>query len=1071
MTKLLSFIACFIVIGNSYAQQNPGKKKETQPLVTVSSTDVVDSAYRNLKWRNIGPFRGGRSVTATGVVSDPLVYYMGTTGGGVWKTTDAGGTWQNISDGFFKTGSVGAVAVCEKDANVVFVGMGEHAVRGVMTSYGDGVYKSTDAGKTWKKMGLDLSRHIANICIQPDNPDIVYVAAQGALYGPTEERGVYKSVDGGATWKKVLYVDEHTGCADLSMDMTNPRILYAAMWDHQRTPWEIKSGGKGSSLYKSTDAGESWKKIEKGLPKEKGKMAIGVSRSNPEKLYALVEGDSQKELGGLFASNDAGKNWDRVSKDHRLVQRAWYYIELCVDPQNENVVYVFNSPGLRSIDGGKTWSSLHGTHGDYHQLWINPNNDKNMIISNDGGAAISFNTGSTWSTENNQPTGQFYRVIADNRFPYYVYGGQQDDGSVMIASRNLAGGNIGDRNWTFSAGSESAFIAFDPDNPRYVLGGSYQGTIEYIDQESQETKPVMVAPIQYQSMQPKNMKYRFNWNAPVVNSPNDRNIFYHAGNVLLRTANKGINWEVISPDLTRHDTAKMGQSGVPYTNEGAGGENYATIAYVKESPLEKGVIWTGSDDGLVYLTRDDGKTWNNVTPSGLSECLVNCIEISPFDKATAYIATTRYKFNDLAPAIYKTTNYGKSWNKISDGIPYGAFTRCVREDDIQKDLLYAGTETGFYLSYNGGKTWKHQQLNLPVTPITDLMVHKGNLIASTMGRAFWILDDMNVFREFHSSDSATKFEILKPADAYRVSGSSALDATPDEDDDEPTIASAGTNAPTGVSIYYLVPAKPDSIKLALEILDEKGQLVRSYSTKPDKKFEKFPGGPEANALLPNRPGLNRFVWDMRYTTLPGVKDVFIEGSYKGRKAAPGIYQARLKKDSLEKTTSFKILPDPRINVAPADYAQQEQTLAEIDGKIKDIHDAVNQMRLVRKQITDLGDLLTDTVKYKPVIDSGKSLIKKLTKWEEKLVQPKSQSNDDVINFVNMLSADYIFLKGEMNVNTPIVTVGSRERLTELNAQWQPIKNEYNDLQKQIGTYNIQCRSAGIEKITVPEIKD
>ena len=1071
MKKILCLFSFFIFFIQLSAQTKPGQKKATQPLLTVSAPEVIDSAYRNLKWRNIGPFRGGRSVAGTGVVSDPLVYYMGTTGGGVWKTTDAGGTWQNVSDGFFKTGSVGAVAVCEIDPNVVYVGMGEHAVRGVMTSYGDGVYKSTDAGKTWKKMGLDLTRHIAGICIDPANSDVVYVAAQGALYGSTEERGVYKSVDGGATWKKVLYVDEHTGCADLAMDMTNPRILYAAMWDHQRTPWEIRSGGKGSGMYKSTDAGETWKKIEKGLPKEKGKIAVGVARSNPEKLYAVVEGNSQKEEGGLFASNDGGKSWNRVSKDHRLVQRAWYYIELTVDPQNENVVYVFSSPGLRSIDGGKTWSSIHGTHGDYHQMWINPKNNKNMIICNDGGAAITFNTGSSWSTENNQPTGQFYRVNADNRFPYYVYGGQQDEGSVMIASRNLAGGSIGDRNWTFSAGSESAFVAFDPDNPRYVMGGSYQGTIDYLDQQTQEDKPVMAAPIQYQSMQPKDMKYRFNWNAPVVNSPNDRNVFYHAGNVLLRTANKGIKWEAISPDLTRHDTARMGVSGVPYTNEGAGGENYATIAYVKESPLEKGVIYTGSDDGLVYLTRDDGKTWNNVTPAGLAECLVNCIEISPFDKATAYIATTRYKFNDLAPAIYKTTNYGKSWTNISNGIPYGAFTRCVREDDVQKDLLYAGTETGFYISYNGGKSWKHQQLNLPVTPITDLMVHKGNLIASTMGRAFWILDDLNVFREFSSSDTTKKFEILKPSDAYRVSGSSVLDGVPDDDEEEPTIASAGTNPPTGVSIYYLVPAKPDSIQLTLDILDEKGSIVRSYSTKEDKKFEKFPGGPEENPLLPNKPGLNRFVWDTRYATLPGVKDVFIEGSYNGRKAAPGVYKARLKKDKEEKITTFTILPDPRIEAATGDYAQQQQFLAEVDGKIKNIHEDVNQMRLVRKQITDLSELLTDTIKYKAVIDSGKSLVKKLTAWEEKLVQPKSQSNDDVINFVNMLSADYIFLKGENDANTPVVTAGSRERLTVLNNQWAPLKNEYDDLQKQIGIYNMQCRSAGIEKITIPEIKE
>lgn len=1070
MKRIVSFFTCIVILTNVIAQQKPGRKKATEPVPSVASAEVIDSTYHNLKWRNIGPFRGGRSVAVTGLVADPLTYYMGTTGGGVWKTTDAGTTWQNISDGFFKTGSVGAVAVCESDPNVVYVGMGEHAVRGVMTSYGDGVYKSTDAGKTWKKLGLDLTRHISGISVHPNNPDIVYVAAQGALYGPTEDRGVYKSTDGGASWEKVLYVDTHTGCADLSMDMTNPRILYAAMWDHQRRPWEIQSGGKGSGMYKSTDAGETWKKIEQGLPKEKGKMAVGVCRSNPSKLYAVVEGNSEKEEGGLFMSDNAGKSWTRVSKDHRLVQRAWYYIELSIDPLNENTLYVFNSPGLKSIDGGKTWTTIHGTHGDYHQMWINPKNSKNMIVANDGGAAISFNIGDTWTTEGNQPTGQFYRVMADNLFPYNVYGGQQDDGSVKIASRNTGGDNIGERNWTFSAGGESAFIALDPDNPRYVMGGSYQGTIEYLDQEDMETKAVMAAPIQYQALQPKDMKYRFNWNAPILNSPNDHSVFYHAGNKLLRTTDKGITWEEMSPDLTRHDTAKMGLSGVPYTNEGAGGENYATIAYIAESPLEKGVIYTGSDDGLVYVTRDNGKIWSNITPAGLEECLVNCIEISPFDKGTAYIATTRYKFNDLAPGIYKTTNYGKSWTNISAGIPYGAFTRCIREDDVKKDLVYAGTETGFYLSYNGGKTWKHQQLNLPVTPITDLMVHKDNLIASTMGRAFWILDDLNVFREYNNTDTTRRFELLKPADVYRVSGGSALDGVPKDDDEEPVVSKTGTNPPTGATIYYTVPAKPDSIKLTLDILDSQGKLVRSYSSSPDKKFEKFEGGPDAEPLLPNAPGLNRFVWDLRYTTLPGVKDVFIEGSYKGRKAAPGDYTARLKTPTDEKSVSFKILPDPRIKSSQADYDKQEKTLAAVDGKVKEIHDAVNQMRLVKKQIKDLEDLLIDTVKFKAVIDSGRSLTKRITSWEEKLVQPKSQSNDDVINFMNMLTADYIFVKGEMNTNIPGVTSGQLKRIEELNNQWEPLHKKYNDLQQQVEAYNLQCRNAGIEKITIPEIR-
>ncbi|MES2647076.1 MAG: glycosyl hydrolase [Bacteroidota bacterium] len=1067
MRKIIGLLALFFVMQQLPAQTKPAKKIVTQ---TAETKNTTDSNFKSIKWRNIGPFRGGRSVTATGVVGNPLVYYMGTTGGGVWKTYDAGGTWQNISDGFMKTGSVGAVSVSESDPNVVFVGMGEHAPRGVMTSYGDGVYKSTDAGKTWKKMGLDLTRQIAAIRIHPTNPDIVYVAAQGALNGPSEERGVYKSVDGGVTWKKTLFVDNGTGCSDLSLDMQNPRILYAAMWEHQRLPWEMKSGGKGSGLYKSTDGGETWSKIEKGLPKGKGKMAVEVSRSNPDKVYALVEGDTEKEEGGLFVSNDAGKAWNRISKDHRLVQRAWYYIEIAVDPLNENTVYVFNSPGLRSMDGGKSWSNIRGTHGDYHQLWINPANSKNMIIANDGGAAVSFNTGKTWSTQNNQPTAQIYRINADNLFPYNIYGGQQDNTSIKIASRSLNGYSISDRDWSYSAGGESAFMAFNPDDPRFIMGGSYQGTIEVLDQQIKEGKYIMATPIQYQSLQPKNMKYRFNWNAPILNSPNDRNIFYHAGNVLLRTADKGMHWEAISPDLTRHDTAKMGQSGVPFTNEGAGGENYGTIAYVNESAHEKGVIYTGSDDGLVYITKDNGKTWNNITPAAMGEMLVNCIEVSPYDKATVYIASTKYKMNDLSPALYKSTDYGKTWSNISKGIPYGAYTRCIREDDLQKDLLYAGTETGFYISSNGGKSWKQQQLNLPVTPITDLKVHQGNLIASTMGRSFWILDDLSILRQYMARDVKKTFELFTPETAYRVSGGSVLDGATDDEDGPALAYNFGVNAASGVPLYYLLPAGADSLAVTLEIQNEKGKMVRKYSSKPDSKFVGFPGGPEEEPLLPAKAGMNRMVWDQRYATLPGVPNVFIEGSYAGRKAAPGKYKAILKAGKEEKTTTIMISADPRIQATQADYNAQEQTLLAVDDSIKSIHDKVNQMKVVRNQVNSLLDILTDTLTYKAVIDSGKSLNKQITTWEEKLVQPKAQSNDDIINFVNMLSADYIFLKGEMDSNIPFVTGGQQNRINELNALWQPLLNEYDQIQKKITAFNALCREKGVEKITVPGIQ-
>ena len=1069
MKRGLSLLLVMVLAGTVLAQKKAGNRNVFADTLTTSSYEI-NNYLKPLKWRNIGPSRGGRSVTSCGVINNPQVYYMGTTGGGVWKTENAGWTWFNISDGFFKTGSVGAVAVAESDPNVVYVGMGEHAPRGVMSSYGDGVYKSTDAGKTWKKMGLDLTRQISYIRIHPQNPDIVFVAAQGAMHGVGEDRGVYKSVDGGMTWKKVLYIDENTGCADLSMDMNNPRILYAAMWDHRRLPWQMRSGGKGSSLWKSTDAGETWNRLDKGLPKELGKMSIAVSRANSEKVYALIESDTEKEQGGLFVSTDAGKSWNRISKDHRLVQRAWYYIEVFADPQNENLVYVLNSPGLKSIDGGKTWTNIRGTHGDYHQLWINPNNNKNMVISNDGGAAVTFNGGAVWSTENNQPTAQFYRVNADNLFPYNVYGGQQDNTSVMIASRNTSGFAIGEKNWFYSAGGESAFMAFNPDDPRYVMGGSYQGTIEVLDRANNEGKPIMIAPIQYQSVQPKNMKYRFNWNAPIICSKHEPNTFYHGANRLFKTTDLGKTWEVISPDLTRNDTARMGISGAPYTNEGAGGENYCTLAYVQESPHEKGVIWTGSDDGMVSLTRDGGKTWNNVTPAGLDECLVNCIEVSPFDKATAYIATTRYKFNDFAPALYKTTDYGKTWTRINSGIPYGAYTRAIREDDVRKDLLYCGTETGFYISFDGGKLWKQMQLNLPVTPITDLKVHKGDLLASTMGRSFWILDDLGLLRQYNSNSSKNDFFVFAPEESYRVSGYSALDNTSSDEDDLPVAGSSGTNPSTGVVIYYQIPEKKDSTdSLSMEIMDDKGNLVRHYSEKEDKDFVSFPGGPSTDPTMPSKPGLNRFVWNMRYPTLPGVPTVYIEGAYDGRKAAPGIYSAKLKYGKNIKTVPIKVLPDPRINATAAEYADQQDLGSKLEAGVKEIHETVLRIRKVRKQINEVVDLLKDNTAYKDITDSGKKITAKLQKWEEEIVQNKAQSNDDIINFINKISADYIFVKGEMDVNIPYVTSGQRMQYEKLNTDWLKLKSDINGiLNKDATGFNALCKQRNLDKIIIPD---
>jgi len=1039
-----------------------GQKKKVDPT-PVPPFDH-EQFFKSLKFRNIGPFRGGRSVASSGVRGSDQIYYMGTTGGGVWKTINAGQSWFNISDGFFTTSSIGAIAVADTDPNVIYVGAGEHAPRGVMTSYGDGVYKSTDAGKTWKKMGLDMTRHISGIRIHPSNPDIVYVAAQGALHGPSPDRGIYKSMDGGQTWNKILFVDDNTGCSELSMDAKNPRILYAAMWDHRRLPWEVRSGGPGSGLYKSTDEGRTWAKLSKGLPKEMGKMSIAVSPANADKVYALVESDTEKDLGGLFVSYDAGNSFSKISTDNRLTQRAWYYIELFLDPKDENTLYVFNSPGLMSKDGGRTWTNIRGTHGDYHHLWINPDNPRNMIVSNDGGGAVSFDQTKTWSSQNNQPTAQFYRINADDLYPYHIYAGQQDNSSVKIKSSNPSGYSISESEWTRSAGGESAFLAFDPKNPRYVMGGSYQGTVGTLDYNTMERKSLMQVPVQYQSLKPKDMAYRFNWNAPIIYSMHEPNTFYHAGNVLFKTNDMGRNWKAVSGDLTRNDTTKQGISGTPYTNEGAGGENYGTLAYVIESPHEKGVIYTGSDDGLVHLTKDGGATWTNITPASLSECLINSIEVSPHDKATVYIATTRYKVNDFSPAIYKSSDYGKTWTKIVTGISPTAYTRVVREDSKRKGLLYAGTETGLYVSFNGGLTWTQSQFGLPITPVTDLKVHQNDLIASTMGRAFWILDDIEVLREF-DVNATSSFKLYTPVDVIRTSSGSSLNYPENVDEPfSPAPSFSGTNAASGAVIYYQLPENSKDSLVTLDILNSKKEIVRSYSSKSDGDFVSYAGGPDADPIMPARMGLNRFVWDLKGESITGVPTVFIEGDYAGYLAAPGEYTAILKVGGQVQTSKINLKPRPDLQATQAEYDEQQALMKKICEETSVIHKEVIKARKTAMQLRETSLMLKDTPGTEPLRKKADKIADDFKSWEEDIVQNKSQSNDDVINFVNKLTADYIFLKGELDSNTPYVPEGHKKQFDVLHNQWLALKGRKEKLEKEVVELNADISKANIGRI-------
>lgn len=1042
---ILFFTFCSILAVDA---QKKNKKAEN------SNTNSIDaSLYEGLKWRNIGPTRGGRSVASTGVVSDPMTYYMGTTGGGIWKTNDAGINWKNISDGQLKTGTVGAIAVSESDPNVIYVGMGEHAVRGVMTSSGDGVYKSTDAGKTWKHVGLDKSMHISDVIIHPTNPDIVFVSVQGALFGPSMDKGVYKTTDGGASWKKVLFVSEKAGASSLSMDMTNPRIVYAAMWQHQRYPYTVSSGGPNSGLYKSVDGGENWEIMEEGLPQGFGKSGISVSRANPNRVFAIIEAEGNKS--GLYRSDDAGKKWSQINSDRILITRSWYYMEVFADPQDENKVYVLNAPAMKSIDGGKSFQNMSTPHGDNHHLWINPTNNKLMINSNDGGSNVSLNGGQSWSTQENQATAQFYRVITDNQVPYNVYGGQQDNSAIAIASRTNGWG-IGWKDWYSVAGCESAYLAFDPENPEVVYGGCYQGIIDRWERETNEAKPIMQYPEERLSGIPKDFKYRFNWNAPIIASPHHPNTIYHAGNVVFRTIDGGQTWETISPDLTRNDTTQQGPGGRPFTNEAAGGENYNTLMYLVESSHEQGVLWAGSDDGLVHLTKDGGKSWNNVTPNGLQEGIINSIEVSPHDAATAYITVMRYKFNDLNAYAYKTTDFGASWTKITNGLddPNG-FVRVIRADPKVKGLLYAGTETGIYISDSDGANWTKFQLNLPLVPINDLTIRQNDLVAATAGRAFWILDDLSAIQQTAGQRKIAN-GLFQPKDQYRILGGSAP-------------VDAGKNPPSGITFdYFLSEELPDSIEVTLDVLTN-DEVIRSYSSKKDPNFKSWPGGPPSAALLPAKKGVNRFTWDLKRETLPAVDGVFALGDYSGSRVAPGTYTIRLMTPNDTVSTTADLLAIPSKSYSKSDWNEQQSMLMSIEGMIKEMHESVNTMRSAKSQLNTYQELLKENAEAKNLLDTAKALVAKIEKWENQLIQPKQKTFQDVINFQNKLNSQLMSLKSFIDVADPRVTAGAKDRFEDLKVEWDSYaKRKTQLIEVELKAFNTIYRGLNLPAIILKD---
>ena len=994
---------------------------------------LVDSIIFEVgNWRDIGPFRGGRSTASTGITDDDQVYYMGTTGGGLWKTEDAGISWQNISDGFFNTSSVGAVAVSESDNNIVLVGMGESPVRGVMTSSGDGVYKSVDGGDTWTHLGLEKTKHISQVRIHPSDPDIIYVSAQGSPYAGTEDRGIYRTYDGGKNWEKVLYVDANSGAVDLAMDYNNPRILYASFWDHQRLPWYVRSGGEGSGIWKSTDGGDTWKKLDQGLPKSvMGKIGVTVSRANPKLVYAIIE----SEEGGLYRSDDAGESWRLVNDDRVLRARSWYYMHIYADPSDENVVYVLNAPMMKSIDGGKTFVNIPVPHGDNHYLWINPKDSDIMINSNDGGSNISFNGGKSWSTQKNQPTSQFYRVNVDNRFPYWVYGGQQDNSSVAIKSSSFSNG-ISWKDWIAGVGGcETAYVAFDKNNPVLMYAGCYQGIITEYSLDLDNTKDIMAYPSMGLGEPSDEQKYRFNWNAPILVSEHDPNTIYHAANKLLKTSDRGISWEEISPDLTKNDKGNLGPGGGPITNEGAGGEVYHTIYYIAESPHNKEVIYTGADDGLIHITKDGGKNWVDITPD-IQEGLINSIEVSPHDPATVYIAFNRYKFDDFRPYILKSIDYGNTWSVHNSGIEENSFVRVVREDKVKEGLLYAGTERGIYLSVDGGSNWSKWQRNLPIVPITDLVVHQNDLVVSTQGRGFWIFDDLTPLHEISDNLKSENVHMFDVEDNHKVLYSAMRRQGP-----------LGKNPYYGTEIKYFIrdydPA--DSLVMSIEIRDEEGSLVRSFSSSSEYISKK----------IDLKQGYSSLRWGGDVEGFVPPKGVMTprgsDGYIQSFNVTPGKYNVTFTYGDYSKSSEFNILPDPRSSVTDNNYNAKGNLLNKIHEDIKSIYESLDRMQDVRSQLNDLNERLQTG--YEDIKNLSEETISLVDKVESQLISPRQKTFQDVINFRNQLDAQFLDLLNTVNGNIPPLTEGELERFDDLHLNWLTVKKTYDEVLDNVKSIN------------------
>jgi photosystem II stability/assembly factor-like uncharacterized protein len=1009
---MMLLCAVTMLVTGIQAQKQDTKKTVATPTVAADPSNIL---FSKLKYRLAGPFRGGRSAAVAGSFKNKTTFYFGATGGGLWKTTDGGSNWKNIGDKYLG-GNIGAIAVAPTDENIIYVGEGENTVRGNVAEGLNGMWRSDDGGRTWKNIGLKEGRHIIRIVIHPRDPNTVWVAALGHLFGPNEERGVFKTTDGGKTWKKVLYVNNLTGSSDLVMEPGNPNVLYAGMWRLIRTPHSLESGGEGSGLYKSTDGGETWTNIStaKGMPKGTwGIVGVAVAPSNTDKVYAIIENAN----GGLYTSNDGGESWTLTSSDNNIRQRAWYYSKIFVDPKNENLVYALNVGFMRSRDGGRTFQSVRTPHSDHHDLWIDPENGNRMVVADDGGGQVSFDGGENWSTMDNQPTGQFYRVSTDNAHPYRILGAQQDNSTIRMRSRT-SGAGITDRDWEVTAGSESGYVVADPLNPDVVYGGNYGGYLARLDHRTGENRAINVWPDNPMGSGADVLKYRFQWNFPIFFSPHNPKRLYTAGNHLFVSENEGQSWEIISPDLTTNDKTRQVSSGGPITKDNTSVEYYCTIFTAAESVLEKDLLWAGSDDGLLHVTKDGGKNWENVTPAEAGKWMMwNCIETDPFKKGTAYVVGTKYKLDDFTPYIFKTEDYGKTWKKITNGIDKMHFTRAMRADKKRPGLLYAGTEYGMYISYDDGANWKKFQLNLPETPITDLTIKENDLIVATQGRAFWVLDDLSIVQQMNASVLDKNLHVFDVNPVYRTES-----AGRGRRNFGGASANMGMNPASGVVINYYLKGATDSSKVSITVFDKQSKPIRTFSK----------NAREASDKIDFENGMNQFEWDMQYPPAERLDGLILwNGGIGSAKASPGKYTARFRygKDSVD--VPFVIKPNPNFATTEAEYDEQLTFLLQVRDKFSEIQKAIKNIRALRSQMNDFTGRIDGNKEIKSFADS---INKKITAVEEALYQTKAKSGQDVLNFPIRLNDKIAGLYGVASSGQNPPSKQSREAFADLAGQ-------------------------------------